>query len=260
MRKKHNNSATVRIIILLILAVLSFKIIAYFVEEYKNSVWKESTNLTIAVLGKDKLFVVFNTLSGKTYVIKIPGKTLMDKGPFASAYSLDAVIKLGEIDKKKKEYFKESLSRFFGAPVNAFYENSEMTLNGFDIKFTDVFFKKTDLSVFDYFKIKGKSFSVVKTALNNFFPDEIFQDKFLSDTPLYFKIFYNNSSNLEYYKQIIENIGWKLSDFEREDFENTKNQCIFKNKHDFDDVIEEYFSCQKRYSSSINYDVVVHVN
>lgn len=286
-RKNKQSHALAKVVGLIIILLLSLKAINFATSEYKSTNWKNDANLVVAVNGQDHLLAVWNLLQKKIYIIKIPKDAVMNSGPFSGDYTLDSILKLGVIDGKKQEYYVNALSHFFGVPVTSYYENENLSLLNFDINFRDIFFKKSSLTIFDYFKIKSllfrkeiidlpKRVRFARSRINNqvfmifgqsdlddFFGD-IFQDKFLSGQGLYFKIYYspNLNSELHYHERIIENIGFKLSDVE--EIENGKkgkaNECVVKKSSGYDFMISDFFHCKVRIDKNISYDVAVYVN
>lgn len=200
------------------------------------------------------MLVVFSSLSKKTYVIKIPEKA-----------------------------YVPSVERFFGIKVDGYYKNENLSFQNFDIKLSDVIFDKSDLTLFDYLKIKSGGYKTDKIDLEKqvkshplfiknkeyeaysgadldaFFGD-IFKDEILSRSASYFKINYSGLSSkddLKFYERLIPNVGWKLSDEEQEDLTNKKNICFVKNKKTANSFFKKVFNCEIKEDSSVNYDVVL---
>jgi hypothetical protein len=285
-RKKSHIEKTVRVIVFLIIILLTFKIIVFVRGQYFESKWISQSNFAVAISGSDNLLAIWSLPQKSVTLIKISDDTMMKNGPFEGKYSLLAIKKLGEIDQKQKKYFIDALERFFGIRISAFLSNSKLSFNNFDLKLTDVLNEKTDLTIFDYFKIKSQPYVFKKINLHEdvlfsnskingestiIFENKdldqalrsIFRDQYFSDKMFFVKIEYQNENRLklEYYKRLVENIGWKLSDVEYAP-ENTvkkKNQCLIRSEIKQIKFIDQLLDCQMRVDDSINYDLEIQI-
>jgi hypothetical protein len=287
-RKRRKIQRTVRLIVLIIVLILSIRVISFSMSQYSSSLWGPKSNLLIMVEGKDQMLAVVSSAQGKIFIIKINDNTVMDKGPFDAKYNLSSIIRLGEIDQKKEEYIEKALSNFFGVKIDGYLINSNLNFNNFDIKLSDVIIGKTNLTVFDYLKIKSESFGLEKIDLekevkntiskeNNdqlltyknqdldeYF-SQIFRDKYLSNLKFYVKIRNTNqdSNNITYYQRLVENVGWKLSDVEKADQSKIINKinCRIKKLAVKDNqTISKMFNCDPEVNSTINYDLELIIN
>lgn len=285
MKRKRKHNLAVIIILAIISVLLSLRLIFYFFNEYRSSLWDKKSNFGVVVLGKDYMFVEINNSTQKIYVIKIPKNIKIQSREFGNSYTLEGIVNLGQIDHKTQDYFKEAISSFFAVPVDSFYKNPILDFKNFDFKFSDFIQKNTDLTVFDYFAIKKTGYKIHKIDLDKeikfekhyfngekqiFFDSDdidrnfsvLFQDDYLNKQKLIFKIIASlkSESVVELYERLVTNLGFKLADLEFEEKNDLKkNTCFFKNQKRTPVVISNIFHCDTKIDESISYDVVLRL-
>lgn len=269
MRKKRKHNKTVFVILIIIFILLSLRALFYLFNEYRFSLWDKKSNFGIAVVGSDYLFVEINSSTQKIYIIKLPKNTKINTQKFGSNYTLEGIVKLGQIDSKIPDYFKSSISSFLAVPVDAFYKNPTLTFENFDLKLTDVIQKHTSLTIFDYFAIKNTGFKIQLIDLSKEIGQVLdqklnvfFQDDYLNKQESLFKIItnQNNDINAKFYERLITNLGFKLADLEFDEKKSPKrNICIFKNQKQVLLSLKNIFSCDVQIDEGISFDVVLRL-
>jgi hypothetical protein len=258
MKKKTNHiKKTVRFILFLIILILSIKVVSLSFESYRSSIWQnQKSNLFLDIKGKDHLLAEINSSQKTIFVIKIGADSIPN-----------------------------SPNELFGVKCDGYVENPNLTLSAFDIKLGDVVNRKTDISIFDYLKIKLLNLRFEKIDLSKEVKNEIshinsqtirryssndidkyfnkiFPDQYLAGLKFYVKIDYSgkDTSKFEYYKRLVENIGWKLSDYsENESRDNKQNVCLVKKENKNSNLIMKIFDCQLKVSPSIDYDLEIKI-
>jgi hypothetical protein len=281
MKKQNKTNKTTFFIALLIFFLLFFRIIIFLIAQYKSSIWNGETNLAIAMRADGDYFVLLNNFQKKLYVISVPQNTVVNYQN-SQEYTLNAIWELGKIDKNQNSLYLKAMQSLFGYPVHVIYENENINLNNFDIRMSDIFFGKTNLSIFDYIKIKSKTYKIVKRSLLAYVKpktykirdeprllfDEAQLDNDLSN--LYEDI---NLSNLGYRVQIqvldneqaqeesisrlVNNVGWKVADIKYIAGTKNQTQCVLKIKSKFEEMIKNIFECQVIYQNKSLYDLVI---
>ncbi len=284
--KKKNLKKTTGILLTVIFFLLSLRSVFYLISQYQSSIWDGKLNLAIAFKGKDYLFVYLNKYQKKMYVVRVPKNTLVRYRDNTSLYMLNSLYELGGIEKQQKSVFMESFRELFGYPVQGFYQNDRIGLENFDIKLRDIMTAKSNLSLFDYFKIKMNDQEIIKIDLGKeitnhhdslkqevriFFDrtdiDKYFNSKFedIDTANLKYEIQIKtliNSRKLETIKRIINNFGWKVSDVDiLSGTSNLKNEdlCVAKNLNNMNQAIQKTFSCKIEIDPRIYYDLIIYL-
>ncbi len=287
MRKnKKTTYKTIGCVAFIIILLLSLRIIYWFFGQWQNSLWNGRTNLAIAFKGKNYLLIYINKYQRKTYVIKIPTNALFQYKSGGGEYTLDGIWRLEKMGNNKKPDLRFSFQNFFAVPIVGQYENEKMGFDDFDIKLKDVLFEKTNLTVFDYFNLKKFSShierfnlsdrivpekKIIKDEKNLIFKPEdidevlrdIFNDLLLSNSKYNFKILANNQrqSEINAYRRLINNIGWKVSDIEIDDLGSRKNvnKCIVQENSEYDEFLRKSFSCGVSKNPASRYSVTLQI-
>lgn len=260
MRHKTKTKRNLAVIIMLvaILGILMARGVHFFILQFQNSVWDGKTNLLIVVNSEKPFLACVNVFKKTIYLIEFPESAFLKYDFNSGQYDLKGILKIGRIDRQENEYLIKAASFYFGYPVVSYIQKADLTVGNFDIGFLDIFRERTNLTVFDYLKLKTASFALQR--IDGARPQEYFQD--LAIAKLRFDVKLQGSpeqeEKLKFYKQEIITFGWRLADVEMIERKKLKTQkCLFKNKSEFDGVISRYFDCQRVYDRNAPYDLVI---
>lgn len=285
MRNKSRPSAqTVLAIVFLIICLLGYRGVRFLFLEKTQSLWNGENNLALAVIGKENFLFYFNQGQNRAIAVRIPKETLFLLGE--GEYPLDSILRFEQYTQKRNfGAIAQLFSRYFALPIKGVIVDPNLSSYDFDLRLSTLFWKKTNLSFFDYLALKSRDYQLkglnlreidgefgiinvrseksfrfdkekIDSALRSYYLDPI-----LRESNFHTKLVFPgpSSENSTYWSRLIANLGWKLADVEFSQPTEPANMCFLKEESPLEKFLENAFDCGISYDSHQNYSLILRV-